>query len=339
MNATDNFILKINDRYSLCPLRTVDKDDLTPIFTQGKGVYICSFPHPEWYRSHKFKQTKNYSIEKKENFFNLMEDGSILLSPTQDSRIKKPTKTYTYRENIIHFGSSFTGRLAQIVMALKIMFWLFNNRNSYQYCLIYNFYPAEMLCALFAKYVLGKKTVVDFEDDYLSRSKKRLYDFYFSLVKKIPDIVICINRDMERYFADKKIYIFNGFIDLSYIKNDDFELFEGMKILYAGALDRIRGVDLIPEIVKALEVKIDNFKIYITGSGPLEREVKNFGIDNVQYLGFLPSDEYKRILNEVDVCLVLQKPDHPFSQGSYPSKIEYYANFKKPIYKVDKIDD
>lgn len=326
--------IKINVHYSLVPLLDIEKDDLTPIFKHGRGVYICNFPQEAWYAYHNFNQTTNYSIEKKEKFFELMNNESIWVSATQDSKIKKPTRTIKI-DKVLHLGSRFTERWAQISMAVNLIKWLIIQRKSYDYCLCYNFYPVELIAAFIAKYVLGKRIVIDFEDDYLLQSKNKYYKQYFRFAKKIPDAVICVNRNMMKYFPNQEVYVFNGFIDLSYTKSLNFNLKEDIKLLYSGALDEIRGIDLIPDIVKTLRKKLKKFTILITGSGPLEKEVQQWDFEEVKYLGFLSTEEYNKALQEAEAYLVLQKPDHPFSKGSFPSKIEFYSHYKKPIFKID----
>jgi glycosyltransferase involved in cell wall biosynthesis len=129
--------------------------------------------------------------------------------------------------------------------------------------------------------------------------------------------------------------VFNGFVDLEYAKTLDFKLKNGVEFLYAGALDSIRGIDLLPDLVNSLRQRLTSFSIYVTGSGPYEKEIKKWDLKEVVFLGFLNNAEYENILEKADVYLVLQKPDHPFSLGSFPSKIEYYSKYKKPIFKID----
>ena len=323
----------INSKYCLVPTTEVRKDNIYSIFKEGNGAYICNYPDHFWYDYHQFEQKGNKSIEKKNKFFALMNVNSILLSPTQDENNDKSTKTIK-NGNIIHFGSRFIGRISQISMAMKMIIYLIKNNNKFSYCLIYNFYPSEIFFALIAKFLFNKKIIVDFEDDYLLQSKRFYYKFYFNLVKKIPNKIICINESMTKYFTQDKVFVFNGFIDLSYMKESNFILFSGCKFLYSGSFDSIRGVDLIPELIVSLRQIIDDFSIYITGSGQLEKEICKWNYPEIKYFGYLNEKDFNNIINEVDFCLVLQKPDHPFSLGSFPSKIEYYSKFKKPIFIV-----
>jgi glycosyltransferase involved in cell wall biosynthesis len=324
----------LNKKYKLVPLISVKKDDISKLFENKRGVFVCNYPELEWYKTNGFTRAVNYSIEKKAKFFELMNKNAVLLSITQDSKIKRGTKNFRLGRHI-HFGSSFYGRAAQVVLALKLLFWLVRNYKSYDYILCYNFYPAEFFASSMLKFFCNKTLIVDFEDDYLIQSTSRWYKYYFNLIKNIPDKVICINERMIKYFNSYKTLVFNGFIDLSYVSN--FQLNKNQKInfLFSGALDEIRGVDLIPDLVKALKNNNYTFNIDITGGGILEQKVRNWEIPEVNYLGFLDADKYKEVIKGADVCLVLQKPDHPFSQGSFPSKVEYYADQKKPILHVE----
>lgn len=324
----------INHKYKLVPLIKVRKDDIGALLSDRTGVYICNYPDENWYKKHKLIQNTNYSIEKKTKFLETMGENSQILSPTEDSKIRIPTLSFR-NQNVIHFGSRFTGRLGQIIKAIKIIFWLTSNRSAFEYCLCYNFYPAEILASTYAKYILKKELIIDFEDDYLLQSKNKFYNIYFYFVKYLPDRVICINENMQKYFLNNKTIVFNGFINESNLEILNYELDEGFNLLYSGALDDIRGVDLIPELIIVLRKKYQNFIITITGSGFLEDFVKSWNFPEVRFLGFLSTEEYIKILKESSGFLVLQKPDHPFYLGSFPSKIEFFSKYKKPIYKVE----
>ena len=329
----------LQNRYRLVPLKSVVKDDINDLLKRGNGVYICNFPEQEWYDYNGLIRTTNYSIDKKIAFHNLLAGGHKILSPTIDSKIPLSSK-YLETDRALHFGSCGTkGRLAQFVKLIFILKWLIKNHKSFEFVLIYNFTPVEVVSGVFAKIFLKKRFIVDFEDDYLLLNNSFLYRNYFKLVKRLPDHVICINECMTRYFQKEMTMVFNGFINLDYVTNVKFSFEEDMVFLYSGALDDIRGVDLIADLVVELRKYLVNFKIQITGSGPLEDKVTSWNFPEVSYLGFLEERDYLKVLSECSACLILQKPDHPFSLGSFPSKGEYYAKFEKPIYFLKMIED
>ena len=92
---------------------------------------------------------------------------------------------------------------------------------------------------------------------------------------------------MASAFKDKPVAVCNGFADLSYTDNCDFSIREGMTFLFGGSLDEIRGIDLVPELVSALQSKISAFRILVTGSGPLRGLVESWSIPEVTYCGLL----------------------------------------------------
>ena len=327
-------LLNINNKYTLSPLTKIINDDISFILKNNIGVYICNFPSQNWYDHHKLIRHRNYSLEKKLSFFSIMKEGSFIISPTQDSLIKEIRTNSFTEDNISHIGYVFNNRLKLLELILKIFKVLFKKRKTYNYILVYNFYPIEILAAFLAKLFLRKKIILDFEDDYTTINTSHLYSFYFNLVKRIPDQVIVVNKEMTRHFSRDRCFIFNGFIDLSYTKNLDFEFFNGIILFYSGTLDTIRGIDLIPDLVVSLKKHLTNFTIYISGSGPLENLVKSWNFEEVIFLGFLSDSDYNHYLTISHAFLVLQKPDCSFSKGSFPSKIETYSKHKKPIYCV-----
>lgn len=323
--------LSINSKYYLALLTQVEQEDITSLFVEGNGLYICNYQEQAWYDANGFNRGTNYSIEKKTKFYRLLNTPLKILSPTQDEQIKCPSSKLV-TDHARHFSSfKLKGRLAQVSFLLGIISWMVKNKSRFRYVLCYNFTPIEIFSGLFAKRVLGKKCIVDFEDDYLLTSDQKLYPYYFKLVSKIPDAVICIHRSMFKYFPNQEKRVFNGFINLDYTKRMQVELVDGMSFLYSGALDDIRGADLIPEVIQCLRSKITDFKLVVTGSGPLEDTIRNWNMPEVDFRGFLSTSEYEVALSEADICFVLQKPDHPFSQGSFPSKCEFYAKHQKPI--------
>lgn len=328
-------MLKI-EKYFLAPLKSIQKEDFSFLFKNLKGIYLCNYPEEDWYIFNNFKRLRNYSIEKKKSMFELMDNDAVILSATGDYDINMPSRGFV-NNRIIHFGSLyFTGRFAQLFQIINIIVWLFKNRQKYDYILIYNFYLPQFLAAIFCKYILGKKLYIDFEDDYTLLKRNKFKNILFTnILANMPDAVICIHSNMKRYFKVKtKTIVFNGFINLEYTKKINFEFTEEMVFMYSSTLDEIRGADLIPELVIKLREKIRKFQIIITGTGPLDEMVREIRLPEVKYMGFIEKEQFEKILASCDACLVLQKPDNEFSMGSFPSKIEYYAKWRKPIYHL-----
>lgn len=325
----------INSKYSLSLLEAIEKDDINFYLSSKKGVYVCSFPDEQWHNHHNLDVKKNYATFKKSNFLSCLKPGSFIVSPTE---IVNPPKKMNrvWIGNVFHLGSHFKfARLKQIEYAFKLIYYLTKNRKKYDVILYYNFELPIFFSSLFFKHFLGKEIYVDFEDDYTLIKRNWFKNYITKLIYQIPNKVICINREMKQHFGKKThCLVFNGFIDLNYLNDIDVSLKDGLSFLFAGTLDEIRGADLLPEIVVALRKQFANFKIRVTGFGPLDTQIQALNLPEIEFLGFLSEEKYERVLKLTDIFLVLQKPDHVFNKGSFPSKIEYYAINRKPIYTL-----
>jgi glycosyltransferase involved in cell wall biosynthesis len=324
--------------YWLRPLFRIRRDDLRGLLGPCPGVYICNCPEQAWFEHFGIPgQDFRATVDKKVMMFSYLAPGSRWISPTSPVRWGDSIRNWQ-SPRMLHLGAGpLFGRAAQIVHTLRLMGLLTTLRTGYKYVLIYNFYLPIFLAGVYAKYVLGKALYVEYQDDYTKRRKNRIKNLLESLLRKICCGAICVNEHMVSYFENKPVAVCNGFADLSYTQGSDFSIREGMTFLFGGTLDTIRGVDLIPELVSALRSRIKVFRILITGSGPLRGLVESWSFPEVTYCGVLEEQAYDEAIAAVDACLILQKPDHPFSRGSFPSKVEHYAKQKRPIFVLSLV--
>jgi len=319
--------------YWLRPLLTIRKDDIQALLGPQAGVYMCNCPEQLWFE-HFDIPGDNYqaTVDKKDKMFSQLGPGSVWISPTTPVRWGEFIRTWQ-SPRMLHLGAGpLAGRAAQIIHTLQLMWHLSIRRSSYRYILMYNLYLPVSLAGVYARYILRKRLYVEYEDDYTKRRKSRLKNMCERLLRKACNGAICVHDDMASYFRNKPVAVCNGFADLSYAESCDYRFREGMTFLFGGTLDDIRGVDLIPELVGKLRSMLKSFHIHITGSGPLRTLVESWNIPEVTYRGVLDEHSYNALIADIDACLILQKPDHPFSQGSFPSKVEHYAKHKKPIF-------
>lgn len=321
--------IKISDKYSLKLLQQVRKDDLNLLFENSRVLYVNNWPDYEWHNKHNLSVEKNYSLDKFLNFFQFFHPNSLVLSPTN---IGKRIKTFDYRIGIInHLGSKFSNlKLSLLTKFIKGVIFAVLNKNRYDIILVHNYQFPIFHIGLISNWLLGKKLIIDFEDDYYCLNKSNIQSkLFYNIYRHFNYPIIAINEKMIKYFNDDiSFYVFNGFIDLNYStlinKNDN------ITFLISGTLNIERGVLIIPQIVNSFRLKFNNFKIIITGElVDFDLLISNY--PEIEYLGFVSILEYNKIIESVDYCLVLQLPDHPFNEGSFPSKIENYSKFKKPI--------
>ena len=324
-------MLRINSKYKITLLREVRNDDIKTIFYNKKVLYLNNWPDQDWHDFHQIKPIKNYSTDKFSKFFNFFGEESEVLSLTHVANL---TNTISCKiNNINHIGTSYKStKFSLLIKFCKSIKWCFLNITRFDMIFVHNFQFPYYEIALIIKYIFKKKIIVDFEDDYYCLNKKTIQSkLFYNIFRHINHPVIAINHNMSKYFNTNslKFYVFNGFIDLKYASNLKFELKNGMNFLISGTLDIQRGAGVITDIVLALRKVIANFNIYVCGVQVNELHLIH---QELNYIGFLDTKKYIELLNSIDVCLVLQLPDHPFNEGSFPSKIENYSSVKKPIY-------
>lgn len=318
--------------YRLVGVRAVRQDDLRAVLGETPGVYVCNYPEPAWFEHFAIKQSANVPIERKGLMFSAMAPGSQWLSMTQETPRNRGTSRWVSPRGVIHLGLGwFGGRLGQLWQWAQLVRTLMKTRQTYTYCLMYNFDLPQFFAGVFAKFVLGKRLVVDYEDDYTLNGGSRLKRWFERRLRALPDAAVCINGHMQAYFPNIPTAVVNCFADLTYVKDVVFDLPDDAILLYSGRFDSIRGIDLIPDLVAALRARGKTFHIWITGTGPLRAMVESWSFPEVTYKGLVSEAELLRLTGAAHACLILQKPDHAFSRGSFPSKIENYARLRRPI--------
>ncbi|RDE14738.1 MAG: hypothetical protein C4K49_07235 [Candidatus Thorarchaeota archaeon] len=85
---------------------------------------------------------------------------------------------------------------------------------------------------------------------------------------------------------------------------------------FFGRLERMKAVDLFPEMLSALKPHFPDIRLVITGDGSIRREVFNdFGrmnvIEQVDYLGVVPIDRIPSLMNSIRVFLYPSR-EEPF---------------------------
>ena len=322
-------------RYQLVPLRAIRRDNIRPLLGDAPGVYICNCPEPAWYGKFGLQRKQNLGVEKKRRMFAQMAPGSMWLSMTDDEQVGGSTHTWTSPSGIVHLGrGALRGRAAQLCQLAGLQAWLLRHRQRYDYCYVYNFDLPQFVAPLAVKWLTSKRLLVDYEDDYTTFRQSSVKNLLERCMRTTVDGVVCVNEHMQRYFPADGNYVINSFANLDYTAKLDFTLSEGMTFLFSSRLDAIRGADLLPALVAGLRQRLRQFTIRVTGGGPLRDMVQGLRLSEVDYLGFVDDATLASAIDAADACLVLQKPDHPFSKGSYPCKIDAYAALHKPIYTL-----
>jgi glycosyltransferase involved in cell wall biosynthesis len=172
--------------------------------------------------------------------------------------------------------------------------------------------PVEIWIKLFRR-ALRRKLIAGFHG-FLG-SDTLLQKLYFPIFKnaiKVFDSYHVLNKltyAWLRSTSDKKIfYIPNGVDTKTFQLCKDPSLSQLFNVLFTGRLTEDKGADILIDIIKFVNDKLQlkNIRFIITGSGPYEREIRALAqsYNNVIYLGFVDRQALPKVYMEANLYLL-----------------------------------
>lgn len=124
----------------------------------------------------------------------------------------------------------------------------------------------------------------------------------------------------------------------SFSYNFSVEVSQKKKILYLGALDRIRKLDFLLRVFKKVILYYENVELILVGKSAIEGEeqflkekVKEYGLKGkVIFTGQLPKKEAWELVKSADVCVSPIYP-HEIFNVSIPTKLLEYMALGRPV--------
>lgn len=223
--------------------------------------------------------------------------------------------------------------LSTCFLAMRI-----SSKNQYLCCIFYNYTPVTLIPSICLKIVKKTPIVLEIEDDYSNFQYNRLIKYFniifIKLTQDFLDGIISVNSLLlNRFKKIENVVIVRGIFNQIFKNKDNTtgvntKITNKPKAIFSGSLNEIRGIDIL---LKALEFINYELEILITGKGDLKEEdlrTKNNNV-NIKYLGFIPYEEYLRLLNDADIGISCYKVNTPMKDSIFPSKIiEYMASGK-----------
>ena len=267
-----------------------------------------------------------------------------------DARIIHPARITRKNGVVIIYATALSIPYLSILFeffSMSLLFLSLTFRKNVKITILYCYYPSTVFVGVLAK-IQKIKIIEDLEDIITPKItdwfKKNLM---FSLQQAIGVTLIKISI----WLADLVIipsskFVFNG------IKNKNVLVVDGcidvketprlilengnITVLLAGMLDEEQGIELYIDTLSILNQDkhlAKKIKFHICGISLEEESLKlrlaAFNNLDITYFGFTSSMEFTSILNNADVCLVLQNPNGRNSQQKTPSKgYEYMASGK-----------
>ncbi len=216
--------------------------------------------------------------------------------------------------------------------------WLLVNVRKGDLVISYNFDPVKAIAIIATKPVLRFRLIIQYEEllgklgfKYtIHRILERLGAMMTKHFIVSSDAMI---EDLRLDHGRKRVVVSSGYT----ISSELLTLPEAPKdttgvltVLYAGRLDRVRGVQGLIEAFLSIRNPV---KLVVTGCGPLEQYVESVAErhKSVIYLGMLPHDKFEQTIAQVDACINPQPTNRAFSASSFPSKVTNYLSHGKVV--------
>ena len=149
------------------------------------------------------------------------------------------------------------------------------------------------------------------------------------------------DRNLEKTIPKEKVFFINNGVDLDAfihdskeyrIQDEDLNSIEFFKVVYVGSIRKVNNLGILLDAAK--EVKDKSIRFLIWGAGDelddLQTRVKEEGIDNVVFKGYIEKKYIPYITQKADLNLIHNNPSDIFRYGISFNKIFDYMASGKP---------
>ena len=167
------------------------------------------------------------------------------------------------------------------------------------------------------------------------------------VLPRVDHTIVVVEESKDRLIQkggiENKITVVSNTPDLAVFedisKESGKQASEKLTILYVGALNGGRGLDVAIRAVPLIKKKLDNFELVIIGEGEYKEELQSIaaelGItDYISFLGWIDSSLVPSHIHNSDICIVPHDVTD-FINSTIPNKIFDYMACKKPIITSD----
>lgn len=253
---------------------------------------------------------------------------SFIAVPMTEEQIKKIDNYNDNNKNDRYFykGNNFVKNLKKYRKYIKKVI------NNYDFVMTYNVqYPwfgLNKICKNKSILILA-----DFSDT--KSYSNYIYKIYAQICKneiKKYDYVIGLSKNHKKFLKNKQKFMYMpGGVKLNSYEKIEINPVHNkkIKIMYAGLLSKVTGIDMIINVAKRME----NVDLIITGRGDLEEFVKEESNNscNIKYLGSLKYEEYIKALNDANILINPRNMNLDENKNNFPSKIFDYLAVGKII--------
>jgi glycosyltransferase involved in cell wall biosynthesis len=237
-------------------------------------------------------------------------------------------------------------------ISLFLHLWGLRHNKHLTGLIVYCYYPSSVIAAIFTRVFFNLNVVEDLEDicephlsDWKHNSGARPVQqivgwLTMKIMISISKAVIIPTKKFQYFIRkDKPLEIITGCMEITDRIVQVKKRKDKINVLFAGALEVEHGIKLLVETfheLKKYPSTAGRYRFELCGYGSQEEWLRNEieKIDNVEINlhGFVSNKEYMELLENSDVCLVLQNPSGRFARYNTPSKgYEFMGNGKAVI--------
>jgi len=250
-------------------------------------------------------------------------------------------------------GVPIVGALFEILL---FPLWTFQllHRVRFAGVVMYNYSPSLVIVAA-ALRVLGVPFIAQIEDvampsksDWRVSSETRpvhqiMHWLCMKLVTALSSGLIVPSRRFLPFLPQKKPWlVLPGCVaDSEWSRADSGDLRGRIRVLFAGKYEREHGMDLLVAAITLLRTSgiAGRYVFDCCGTATYPLELQSLGASNgtpeVRLHGLLSDAQYRALLSEVDVALVLQKSDGRHAKLKSPSKAYEFLAAGKLVIATD----
>ena len=203
--------------------------------------------------------------------------------------------------------------------------------------ILYNFFPEYFLAALFL-WATGNPAVMDIEDaprpdeQGLRGLTNRVC---FRLLKPLcRRQCITVSKVISKRLGFIESLPIYGVASPEHEAQPRVPNYSGLRVLFGGAISRGTGLNLFIDAVRVLADQYPGLAIHflVTGRYPadtlaeLKRQTEDRSHLTISLLGDLPGQQYRALIESIDVGLCLKLPSHSLGQTTFPSKVIEFAS-------------
>ncbi|WP_276880747.1 glycosyltransferase [Anaerococcus tetradius] len=305
-------------------------------------IYYVAYYNPI---EEKNRRTPNFAAEDKIDYIcdtiNDIGEKVTILSNSK-SLVRKFLQTTQYIESdnkkIIMFASLpklniFLHIINVLFGYLQLSWYLVKNVNYNDTVIVYHSLGYRNLIKNIKiikrfRYILEVEELYKHINDNKSSFKNKEHKVF-----KYPDAYIFSNSELDNVVNKyhKPSVVVNGVYRVNTTKLKKLNN-KSIRIVYAGSLEKQKGVDYV---IKSCKYLNENYDMRIIGFGSesdigrvksLISEVKNSSKCKIQYDGLFKGEDYISYLQKFDIGICIQDPNDEFNKYEFPSKILSYMS-------------